>query len=163
MRQPPRDPAEAIVDRPRWTLIGFLGAAITLSTLGAFWLALFWPRLPASDAVTIAFLTLALAQLWNVFNVRDPAGGLVRNDVTRNPYVWGALVLCLGLIAAALWQPGLSGVLGLPDPGMAGLTLAAVMSVLPLALGQILLLAMGPEWLLPHHRQGVASSLSPEK
>jgi Ca2+-transporting ATPase len=163
MRQPPRNPAEAIVDRPRWILIGFLGAAITLSTLGAFWLALFWLQLPAPGAVTVAFLTLALAQLWNVFNVRDPAGGLVRNDVTRNPYVWGALVLCLGLIAAALWQPGLSGVLSLPDPGMAGLTLAAVMSLLPLALGQILLLAMGPNWLLPHHREGVASSLSPEK
>ncbi len=153
MRQPPRDPAEAIVDRPRWILIGFLGAAITLATLGAYGLALFWLHLEAAPAVTVAFLTLALAQLWNVFNVRDPAGGLLRNDVTRNPYVWGALVLCLGLIAAALWLSGLSEVLALPDPGMSGLILSGVMSALPLGMGQILLLVMGPEWLTPHGRQ----------
>jgi Ca2+-transporting ATPase len=153
MTQPPRDPAEAIVNRPRWLLIGFLGVAITLATLGAFGLALFWLRLDAAPAVTVAFLTLALAQLWNVFNVRDPADGLLDNDVTRNPYVWGALALCLGLLAAALWLPGLSAVLGLPGPGVAGLLLAAAMSVLPLALGQVLLLAMGPDWLMPHGRQ----------
>jgi Ca2+-transporting ATPase len=153
MTQPPRDPAEAIVNRPRWLLIGFLGVAITLATLGAFGLALFWLRLDAAPAVTVAFLTLALAQLWNVFNVRDPADGLLDNDVTRNPYVWGALALCLGLLAAALWLPGLSAVLGLPGPGVAGLLLAAAISVLPLALGQVLLLAMGPDWLMPHGRQ----------
>ena len=164
MRQPPRDPAEADRGPPalgpdrvsrRGDHAGHAGRLLRWRCSGCSFLR--------AGAVTVAFLTLALAQLWNVFNVRDPAGGLVRNDVTRNPYVWGALVLCLGLIAAALWQPGLSGVLGLPDPGMAGLTLAAVMSLLPLALGQILLLAMGPNWLLPHHREGVASSLSPEK
>jgi Ca2+-transporting ATPase len=150
--QPPRHPAEAIVNRPRWLLIGFLGAAITLATLCAFALALFWLKLDAAPAVTVAFLTLALAQLWNVFNVRDPADGLLDNDVTRNPYVWAALALCLGLLAAALWLPGLSDVLGLPDPGQAGLILAAAMSVLPLALGQGLLLAMGPDWLTPPGR-----------
>ena len=101
----------------------------------------------------MAFLTLALAQLWNVFNVRDPAGGMLRNDVTRNRYVWGALVLCLGLIASALWLPGLSEVLGLQDPGIAGLILAGVTSLLPLAMGQILLGTMGPKWLLPHGRK----------
>jgi len=144
MKQPPRDPAEPIVNRPRWFFIGYLGAAITLATLGAFSLALLWLRLDVAPAVTVAFLTLALAQLWNVFNVRDPAGGLFDNEVTRNRYVWGALGLCLGLLAAAVWLPGLSDMLGLPDPSVAGLVLAGGMSVLPLVLGQILLLVMGP-------------------
>ena len=156
MRQPPRDPEEAIVNGPRWFLIGFLGAAITLATLGAFAAALVWLQLEAGPAVTVAFLTLALAQLWNVFNLREPGGGLLRNDVTRNPYVWGALVLCLGLTAAALWLPGLSDVLELQDPGGAGLVLAGAMSMLPLALGQVLLLAMGPAWLMPEGRRGDA-------
>ncbi|GGD27905.1 cation-translocating P-type ATPase [Sinisalibacter lacisalsi] len=150
MTQPPRDPAESILNRPRWLLIGFLGAAITLATLAAFAIALFGLKLAAAPAVTVAFLTLALAQLWNVFNVRSPASGLFRNDVTGNPYVWGALALCLGLIAAALWLPGLSDLLGLPDPGLPGLILAAGMSLLPLVGGQILLQAMGPDWLMPH-------------
>jgi Ca2+-transporting ATPase len=147
MSQPPRDPQEAIVDRPRWFLIGFLGVSITLATLGAFAAALFGLGLEAAPAVTVAFLTLALAQLWNVFNVREPGGGLLRNDVTRNPYVWGALALCIALIAAALWLPGLSEVLGLPDPGVSGLVLAGGMSLVPLVLGQILLVTRGPDWL----------------
>ncbi|MBU2484202.1 MAG: cation-translocating P-type ATPase, partial [Alphaproteobacteria bacterium] len=87
MARPPRDPKEQIVDRPRWWLIGVLGGAITLATLAAFLLALFWLRLESGPAVTVAFLTLALAQLWNVFNVRDADSGLIGNEVTRNPYV----------------------------------------------------------------------------
>ncbi|MCK8465534.1 cation-transporting P-type ATPase [Aliiroseovarius sp. S1339] len=137
MGQPPRDPAEEIIDRSRWTDIGVLGGVITLATLVAFWLALHWLMLDVGPAVTVAFLTLALAQLWNVFNVRVPGGQVFVNDVTRNPWIWGAITLCLGLIAAALWVPGLSSVLQLPDPGGTGLLLAAVASLVPLVIGQI--------------------------
>ncbi|HEY9040152.1 MAG TPA: cation-transporting P-type ATPase [Roseovarius sp.] len=137
MHQPPRDPAEPIVDRSRWITIGVLGGAITLATLASFWLALHWLMLDVAPSVTVAFLTLALAQLWNVFNVRVPGGRIFANEVTRNPWVWGAIALCLGLIAAALWVPVLSDILKLPDPGRAGLLLAAVASLAPLVLGQI--------------------------
>ncbi|MEP3437163.1 MAG: cation-transporting P-type ATPase [Hoeflea sp.] len=144
MHKPPRDPDEPIMDRPRWTLIGVLGAAITVSTLGAFMLALDWLKLEAEAAVTVAFLTLALAQLWNVFNMRDADAGLFSNDVTRNPYVWGALVLCLGLIGMAHWLPSLASLLGLPDPGTQGLALSLAASLAPLLLGQIWLALARP-------------------
>ncbi|GHE85973.1 calcium-transporting P-type ATPase, PMR1-type [Aliiroseovarius zhejiangensis] len=137
MHHPPRNPAEDIVDRSRWTDIGVLGGAITLATLSAFWLALHWLKLDVGRSVTVAFLTLALAQLWNVFNVRVPGGRVFVNDVTRNPWIWGAITLCIGLIAAALWVPGLSSVLQLPDPGGAGLLLATSASFIPLVMGQI--------------------------
>jgi Ca2+-transporting ATPase len=136
MDKPPRDPDEQILDRPRWILIGVLGGAITIATLGAFALALHWLDLAAEQSVTVAFLTLALAQIWNVFNVRDPASGLLRNDVSRNPFVWGAIGLCLGLIGLALWLPSLASILGLVAPGHAGLALAAIASFVPLLLGQ---------------------------
>ena len=137
MRKPPRDPAEPILDRRRWVLIGVLGGAITLATLSAFLLALHWLKLDPHAAVTVAFLTLALAQLWNVFNVRDRQAGVISNDVTRNPYVWGAITLCLGLTALAIWLPPLSDILGLPDPGPSGLALGATASLMPLILGQL--------------------------
>lgn len=139
MRRPPRDPGESIVDWPRWQLIGMLGAAITVATLVAFALALFWFRLESASAVTVAFLTLALAQLWNVFNMRLPETGPLRNEVTRNGYVWGALALCVGLVASALWLPGLSDLLGLPPPGTPALVVAVGLSFVPLAVGQLLL------------------------
>ncbi|MGJ8588224.1 MAG: cation-translocating P-type ATPase [Yoonia sp.] len=152
MQKPPRDPAQEIVDRPRWMLIGILGAAITVATLGAFVLALYWLDLESGSAITVAFLTLALAQLWNVFNVRDPDAGMFKNEVTRNVYVWGAIMLCLVLIGLALWVPWLAILLGLPDPGWDGLALAAGASLVPLALGQGWLVVAGPDWLSRHHK-----------
>lgn len=137
MTKPPRDPEESIVDRRRWIMIGGLGAAITAATLGAFALALYWLGLDTGPSVTVAFLTLALAQLWNVFNVRDRGSHLIRNEVTRNPYVWGGIALCLGLIGLALWFPPLASLLALPDPGANGLVLAGCASFVPLAIGQV--------------------------
>lgn len=142
MRQPPRDPAEQIIDRERWISIGVLGGAITLATLTAFWLALDWLNLGNGPSVTVAFVTLALAQLWNVFNVRAAEAHVLRNEVTRNPWVWGAIAFCLLLIAAALWLPGLADILKLPDPGQAGLLLAMGASLAPLLIGQIFLFWM---------------------
>ncbi|POF28929.1 cation-translocating P-type ATPase [Roseibium marinum] len=139
MSEPPRDPNEPIIDRKRWFLIGLLGGAITLATLSAFMLALFYLDLGADTAVVVAFLTLALAQLWNVFSVRRPSLAVVRNEISRNPYVWAALVLCLGLLAIAMGHPALADVLGLHWPGPDGMLLAVSMSFLPLVVGQIFL------------------------
>jgi Ca2+-transporting ATPase len=147
MRQPPRKPTEQILDRGRWLLIGVLGGAITMTVLTAFWLALHWLMLPIEMAVTVAFLTLALAQLWNVFNVRVPGGGLLVNEVTRNVWVWGAIGLCIGMIAMVFWLPALSDILKLPNPGLLGFLLAFGSSIGPLAIGQMFL-RFGPKcWL----------------
>jgi Ca2+-transporting ATPase len=142
MARPPRDPREQIVDRKQWRLIGLLGALLTMATLGAFVGALQWLALTPEQSISVAFVTLALAQLWNVFNLRDPAAPILFNEVTRNPYVWWAITFCLGLIAIALWLPGLSELLNLPSPGMSGLTLAFSASLIPLVLGQLLLMKL---------------------
>jgi Ca2+-transporting ATPase len=90
------------------------------------------------EAITVSFLTLALAQLWHVFNMRDSGSGIIRNDITTNPFVWGALGLCAGLLILAVYLPGLSSVLKVVDPGKEGSILVIGMSLIPLAVGQIL-------------------------
>jgi len=140
MVRPPRDPRAPIVDRRGWFLIAFLGGAITQATLGAFAVALFHLELAPESAVSVAFVALALAQLWNVFNVRSASTHFLNSGIVRNGYVWAALVLCLGLIALAMGYPGLAGLLGLPWPGLDGFLVAIAASFLPLALGQGLLL-----------------------
>ncbi|MGJ8606006.1 MAG: cation-translocating P-type ATPase [Marivita sp.] len=136
MNRPPRNPSEPLIGPPEWLRIAGLGAAQSIATLAAFVLALFQMDLPVDQAVTMAFLTLALGQLWNVLNTRAADTRLIANDVTRNPFVWGALALCLALIGAALWLPGLSAALNLVTPGREGLVLAAGASLIPLVLGQ---------------------------
>jgi len=142
MKRPPRDPEDSIVNRQGWILMAVLGLSIAMATLCAFVLALRWLGLGTDAAVTVAFLTLSLSQLWNVFNVRDSDVGILRNDVTRNPYVWGAILLCLGLISIALWYPPLATLLRLDVPGPRGLGLAACASLVPLVLGQLWILVV---------------------
>jgi hypothetical protein len=136
MRRPPRDPREAILGVRNWISIGIYGALITAVTLGAFILARTAFEMSTHAALTVSFLTLALSQLWHVFNMRAPDAGVFRNEVTRNPFIWGALALSLALSLAALYAPGLSRVLGLAPLGLPGWGLVATGSVLPLLTGQ---------------------------
>jgi Ca2+-transporting ATPase len=116
MRRPPRDPQEPIVTPRLWTLIVAQGLIMTVATLAAMALARNGVGLEGNAVVTVAFLTLALAQIWHVFNMADPDQPSFVNDVTRNPYVWGAVLVCLGLIAAACYVPPLADVLKLTSP-----------------------------------------------
>lgn len=141
MDRPPRDPAEPIAGRPEWLMVGLLGSLITAATLAAFGLALGPLGLAGDEAITVAFLALALAQLWNVFNVRTDGGRFLVDDVMRNPYVWGALLLCAALVAFALLLPGPAALLDLPHPGREGIVLAIGMSLVPLFAGQALVAA----------------------
>lgn len=137
MARPPRPENEAILTRRHWLAIAGYGGLITAAVLGAFALALFWLKMEIGGAVTVAFLALAFAQLWHVFNMRSPGSSLFDNDITRNIYVWGALLLCAGLIVLAIYLPGLAEVLRLESPGAAGWTLALAASAIPLLAGQV--------------------------
>ena len=88
-------------------------------------------------ATTVSFLTIALAQLWHVFNMRPRRSGIWRNAVTENRYVWLALALCLGLIAGATQLPVLASALQLASPGAEGWMLALACSLVPLVAGQV--------------------------
>jgi len=138
MAEPPRDAREPILTRAHWLAVGGHGLVITLAVLGAFALAFVWLAMGGREAVTVSFLTLAVAQLAHVFNMRGPGAGIVRNEVTRNPFVWGALALCAGLLLAVVYVPGLATVLGLAPPGAAGWSLVLLLGALPLVLGPIL-------------------------
>jgi Ca2+-transporting ATPase len=136
MDRPPRDPQESILTSGNWLAITGYGLAITLAVLGALALSLTWLGMEKDQAVTVSFLTLAFAQLWHVFNMRDWDSGFLNNDITRNRYIWGALALCVGLLLAAVYLPGLASVLKVVAPGLRGWGLVIVMSLIPWGIGQ---------------------------
>ncbi len=137
MRRPPRDPDEAVLMRRHWLRIGGFASVITVSVLASLTLALQWLDMDSSKAVTIWFLSLAFAQLWHVFNMRDLGSDFIENDIFQNPYVWGAVVLCVFLLLAAVYLPPLASVLRLVHPGLSGWGLVLGLSVIPWILGQI--------------------------
>jgi Ca2+-transporting ATPase len=109
---------------------------ISASILTAFALALLWLGVETAEAVSIAFLALALAQLLHVFNMRDHREPWSNNQITRNAYVWGAIVLCLVLLAIALYVPVVADILELQAPSIAGWQLVIAAAVAPLLIGQ---------------------------
>jgi P-type Ca2+ transporter type 2C len=131
MQEPPREKKEPIMERRHWGMVMVYSALITASVLGALVLAQRWLGMDREQAVTISFLTLAFAQLWHVFNMRNPKADVLRNIITRNPFVWGALGLCTLLLAATVYLPGLSTILQVVNPGLNGWLLILVMSALP--------------------------------
>jgi Ca2+-transporting ATPase len=143
MREPPRDPREPVLAQRHWRSIFGLGGVIAASVLAALAVSIHWLEMPAREATTVAFLTLALAQLWHVFTMRHPSSGWIHNEITRNGWIWGAVGLCLALLLLAVYWPPLARVLSTADPGASGWAVALALSFVPLIVGQLTLTAPG--------------------
>jgi Ca2+-transporting ATPase len=133
LERPPRDPKEPIVGRSQWIAIVLQSIALSAGTFGSLVLARDWLALDSRSVVTVTFLTLAFAQLWHVFNMRHPRSGRLLNEVTRNPWLWGALVLCTVLVAVPPYVAPLAYVLHLVPPTAAMWGVILGMSLAPLA------------------------------
>jgi Ca2+-transporting ATPase len=101
MEQPPRNPKEPIMTRSDWQSTILYGIAITTSVLGVVVYADLVLELDAATINNMAFYTLVLGQLLNVFNIPDRSESFLRNEVTANPWVWGALILSLTITYGA--------------------------------------------------------------
>jgi len=137
MHVPPRKAGEPILTRKHWFSIFGYGILITISVLATLFIALKIIGMDKPEAVTLSFLTLATAQLWHAFNMRASNSHLLKNEITRNPWLWSALLLCIILLLVAIYIPGLAGVLHLVKPSMDGWILVIVMSLFPLLVGQL--------------------------
>ena len=133
MERPPRPPKQAIITRNHWRQIVFYGLTITAATLAAFAIALGPMALPTNAAVTVAFLTLAFAQLWHVWNLRRSDSGLFRNEITKNPFMWFALLLCCVFLWSAVYFTPMAAVLQTVSPNQQSWLLIGVCSIFPVA------------------------------
>jgi len=111
---------------------------MTFSVLGALAISLLFFGMEEKEAVTVSFLTLAFIQLFHVFNMRDRGSHMFKNEITRNPSIWGAIVLCTILLVAGVYVPGISDVLKVTDPKPIGWAVVICMSMIPLIVGQII-------------------------
>jgi len=137
MNKPPRPSDEPILGARHWYMISGYGCLITVAVIGSLMIALHLLKMGNGRAVTVSFLTLAFAQLWHVFNMREAGSRCLHNDITRNKYIWGALALCTVFLVIAVYTPGLSLVLRVVDPGLAGWGLVMGASMFPLVVGQV--------------------------
>ncbi len=94
MEEPPRSSSERILSWPRFARLLAFGAVMAVGTLGMF------ARGTASGgrdhAMTLAFTTFVLFQLFNVFNARVEHGTAFHREFFANPRLWTALGVVLG-------------------------------------------------------------------
>ena len=135
MQRPPRDPQDAILSREFLARVLGYGALITLSTLAAFIWAL---RYSPDDASTIAFMTLALAQIGHLGNARSRRAVLRVSRALANPFaVLGAGLAVLLQVAAATFAP-LSRVLQVTALNPTDWLVVIGLAAIPAVVGQVL-------------------------
>jgi P-type Ca2+ transporter type 2C len=135
LERPPRDPKEPILGRAQWRMIILHSAVLAAGTFAAV-AATRWLDLDMRQSVTVTFLTLAFSQLWHAFNMRSLRAGLLFNEVTRNGWLWAALVLCIMLLAAPPYLPSAAHLLYLAPLTAAMWRVVLACSLAPLVVTQ---------------------------
>ncbi len=139
MDHPPRDPDASLLDKPTViSIFGFSGL-MTLSTLSAFVLGT-WMHGKGQGGVgypvTMSFMTLAMTQLFHVFNSRNEHGPMRGRQWINNPYILGSLVLVTGLQLLAVYVPILQEMLGTVALEAKDWALIIPLALMPLVVGQ---------------------------
>lgn len=98
MLKPPRDPKLEIISNKNWVMIFIYACLMTLSVLVAVFYCKYFITTNPHLINNIAFITLAFSQLFHVFNMSSVHSGIWINEVTKNKFVWLALLLCAVLI-----------------------------------------------------------------
>ncbi len=135
MKRAPRDPESAILSRRFVASLSIFALLITGSTLGAFVWAL--GTGPHERAVTVAFMTLALAQLFHLGNARSRRPVIRPSRMLANRWALGAVVLVLTLQLLAVYWPPLATVLRTTPLGLGDWTVVLGLSLVPAVVGQI--------------------------
>ncbi len=137
MEEPPKDPNAPIVSNKNWVSIVIYSFTITVAII----LALFYCKqvITADTKVlnNVAFITLAFAQLFHVFNMSSMRSKLFVNEITKNKFVWFAILICTGLMILVYTIPQARLVLGLVELPIKVWGVALLASLTPLVLVQI--------------------------
>lgn len=75
--------------------------------------------------------------------MRSSSTGILHNSIVRNPFVWGALVICAGLLLAAVHVPFLASLLKTQPLQPEQWLVVVIGSLMPLLVGQIALGIVG--------------------
>ncbi len=115
MCRPPRAAGEGVITARMWAGIAFVGLVTAAATLLVFDAALPGGLIAGNGDIararTLAFTTLMLAQLFNVFNARsDTRSAFI--GLFDNRWLWRAVVLSLALHALPLYVPPLQRAFG---------------------------------------------------
>jgi Ca2+-transporting ATPase len=134
MQRQPTDPRAAILPRAAlWTAVGY-AVLIALATLAAFAWGLGYSG--GGTAATLAFMTLAIAQIFHLGNARSAGPVLSPRRAFGNRYAVAAVGLAVGLqLLAVLFAP-LSRILDVVLVSPTDWLVVAALGLVPAVVGQ---------------------------
>jgi Ca2+-transporting ATPase len=135
MKRKPRDPKERLLNKAFAGLIVWQGLLLAGVTLAAFAIGMSWYGTEGTGlrhAVTISFMTLALAQTFHAFNARSQMDSAFNSRLFTNAWLWGAIVVCILLQFAAVYIPFLQRVLRTVPLTLSDWGLVLIFSLLPI-------------------------------
>ncbi|HKK18589.1 MAG TPA: HAD-IC family P-type ATPase, partial [Opitutales bacterium] len=134
--------SRAILAPEHWAAVVGLGLLLAACTLGALVLAKELLGLSDLQATTVSFLTLGLSKVWFPFNLRDYESPFFLNEVTRNSWVWGAVLLCLILLGSAVYFRPLGTILETELIPASAWGMILAFSLVPFVISQIVLVGL---------------------
>ncbi len=137
MDRPPRDPKNLIVSNKDWVAIGLYSFLMTVAVIAAVLYCKEYLLVNDKTANNVAFLTLAFAQLFHVFNMASAKSALFVNEITKNKFVWVALLICIAQMILVFAIPQLRIVLGLNKLSVDMWMVSLIASLIPLVLVQL--------------------------
>lgn len=140
MKHKPRDPQERLLNRSFAGLILWQGLLLAGVTLVGFAVGMNWYGTEGeglNHAMTITFMTLALAQTFHAFNARSQMESTLNKRLFSNRWLWGAIAICVLLQVAAVYVPFLQVVLRTVPLNLEDWTLVMGLSLLPILVVEV--------------------------
>ncbi len=114
MQRKPRSSKDGIFSGGVGVDVAYQGAMVTVVTLAAYLIGHFiesgqWEFVNSADGMTMAFLTMSMAEIFHSFNMRSQRGSIFRMN-TQNVVLIGAAVMSLVLTTAVIYVPFLSNI-----------------------------------------------------
>ncbi len=138
MERKPRDPKDGVFSGGLGVDVAYQGFLVTLVTLAAYFIGHFmeagvWQITNSPDGMTMAFLTMSMAEIFHSFNMRSQRGSIFTMK-THNFYLFGAMAASLLLTTAVIYIPGLSNAFGFEEISLVEyvVALALAFSVIPI-------------------------------
>ena len=112
MKRAPRNPKEGIFAGGLGFSIVYQGFLVAILTLAAYLIGHYieagvWAFTNSPDGMTMAFLTMSMAEMFHSFNMRSRKDSIFKIK-KQNKFLWGAMLLSLLLTTAVIYLPGLS-------------------------------------------------------
>jgi Ca2+-transporting ATPase len=138
MQRRPRDAKDGIFSGGLGTDVAYQGVLVTIVTLAAYFIGHFieagvWEITNSADGMTMAFLTMSMAEIFHSFNMRSQRGSIF-SVKHQNVYLIGAMVVSLLLTTAVIYVPVLATAFGFEHISLLEYTvaLALAFSVIPI-------------------------------